>query len=131
MKTLVVFYSKTGNSKKVANAAIKELDCDYTELIFDESEKVIKGGVDPSGYEHVIMICPVWAFELAEPMKLYLKVHGEAIQNYSLIVTCGLFGLRTCVNNCVKAIKKRPVKTVKIKDKRVKENDFDIKEILR
>ena len=130
MKTLVVYYSKTGNSKKVANTVIKELNCDDTELIYDETAKTIKGASDPSEYERVILICPIWAFSLAEPMKLYLKEYGKSIKSYTLIVTCGLFGLRGCISNCVAATGKQPEKTMKIKGKNVQADDFDIKPIL-
>ena len=130
MKTLVVYYSKTGNSKKVAEAVIKKLSCDNAELIYDEAAKTIKGAPDPSGYERVILLCPIWAFSLAEPMKLYLKAYGKSIKNYSLIVTCSLFGLRGCVGNCVAAIGKRPVKSMKIKSKDVGSGSFDIKPII-
>ena len=130
MKTLVVCFSKTGNSKKVAEAAVKELSCDYAELIFDETAKKTEGAVDPSEYEHVMLICPIWAFSLPEPMKMYLQEHGKSIKNYSLIVTCGLFGLRGCVSNCVSAIGKAPQKSVKIKAKDAKAGNFDIKSAL-
>jgi len=127
MNTLVVYYSKTGNSKKAAEAVIEELGgCDFAELAFDENAKTIEGAVDPSGYERVVLLCPIWAFSLPEPMKLYLKEHGKSIQKYSLIVTCSLFGLRGCVSNCVKAIGKPPLKSMKIKGKNVKAGSFDV-----
>ena len=130
MKTLVVYFSKTGNTKRVAEAAIKELDgCDVAELLFDEKANTIEGAVDPSGYERVVLLSPIWAFSLAEPMKLYLKEFGKSIQNYSLIVTCGMFGLRGCVRNCVKAAGKPPVKSIKIRAKHVIAGSFDIKGI--
>ena len=131
MKTLVVCYSKTGNAKKVAAAVAKELDCECCELVYDEVGKTISGAVEPSGYERLILVCPIWAFELAEPMKLYLGKYGKSIKKYSLIVTCSLFGLRTCVNNCVKAIGSKPEKSMKIKGKNVKANAFDITGILQ
>ena len=130
MKTLVVYYSKTGNTKKVAKAVIKELNCDDVELIYDETTKTIKSAPDPSGYERVILLCPIWAFSLAEPMKLYLKKYGKSIKNYSLIVTCSLFGLRGCIGNCVAAIGKQPQKSMKIKAKYVESGGFDIKPII-
>jgi len=126
----VVYYSKTGNTKKAAEAVIKELGCESAELLYDESAKTIEGAVDPSGFERVILLCPIWAFSLAEPMKLYLKEHGKAINSYSLIVTYGLFGLRGCISNCVKAIGKPPVKSMKIRDKYTKADNFDVKPAL-
>lgn len=130
MKTLVVCYSKTGNSKIVATTVAKELDCECCELVYDEASKTISGAVDPTDYERVILICPIWAFELAEPMKLYLAAYGKSIKKYSLIVTYSMFGLRTCVGNCVKAIGSQPTMSMKIKGKNVKTGAFDITGIL-
>ena len=130
MKTLVVFYSKTGNTKKVAQSVIKELGCESAELLYDEKANTIEGAVDPSGYERVFLLCPIWAFSLAEPVKLYLKEHGKAINSYSLIVTYGLFGLRGCVSNCVKAIGKPPAMSMKIKGKNAIAGNFDVKQLV-
>ena len=131
MKTLVVYYSKTGNAKKVAEIVINELGgCDHAALIFDEKANTIEGAADPSGYERVILVCPIWAFSLSTPMKLYLKEYGKSIQSYSLIVTCGMIGLRGCVKNCVKATGKQPLKSMKIKDKHLKADNFDVKPAL-
>jgi len=126
MKTLVVYYSKTGNSKKVAEAVIPELGCDFAELIYNEAEKTIEGAADPSDYERVILVCPVWALSLPEPMKLYLKEYGKAIKNYSLIVTCGRLGLRGCVRNCAAAIGSKPQKALKFRSKAVKADSFNV-----
>jgi len=130
MNTLAVFYSKTGNTRKVAEIVIKELGCKHAELSYDENTKTIGGAANPSEYERVILLCPIWAFAPAEPMKLYLKEFGASIQSYSLVVTCGMFGLRSCVRNCVKAIGKKPMSAMKIRDKKLKADDFDIKPII-
>ena len=126
MKTLVVYYSKSGNTKKVAEALIQKLGCDSAELEYDETAKSISGGADPSGYERVVLLSPIWAFSLAEPMKLYLHEHGKQIQAYSLIVTCMGLGLWGSVKNCVKATGKRPEKAMKIRSKLVLAGDYDI-----
>lgn len=131
MKTLAVYFSKTGNSKKVAEAVIKELGCDYAELTYDEKANTMGGARDPSDYERVILLCPIWAFSLAEPMKQYLKEYGGSIKEYSLIVTYSLFGLRGCVRNCVKAIGSQPQKALKLRGKKVKADDFEVTSFLQ
>jgi len=130
MKTLVVCYSKTGNAKTIAAAVAKKLDCKYCELAFDEAGKTISGAVDPSDYERVILVCPIWAFEPAEPMKLYLGAYGKSIKKYSLIVTYSLFGLRSCVRYCTKTLGSKPEKSIKIKGKNANAGAYDIAGIL-
>ena len=130
MKTLVVYYSKTGTTKKVAQAIIDSKSCDFDELQYDEKAKTIGSSRNPADYEHIIILAPVWAFALAEPVKLYLGQYKSDIKKYDLIVTCGMFGLRGCVKNCVSAIGKPPENALIFKAKHVKSGNFDISAVL-
>ena len=130
MKTLVVYYSKTGTTKKVAQAVIAGKNCDYDELRYDEKTKELNYSGNPSDYEHIILLSPVWAFSLAEPMKIYLAKYGRVIKSYDLIVTCGGWGLRGCIKNCRSSIGKAPGSALIFKAKRVKNEDFDISAVL-
>jgi len=130
MNTLVVYFSKTGNTKKVAEDVIKELGCDHAVLTYDEKADKTEGFKDPSGYERVILLCPIWAFRLPAPMKQYLKEYGASIKSYSLIVTYSLFGLRGCVRNCVTSIGSQPHKAFKLKGKKVIAGEYDVRLML-
>ena len=50
MKTLIVYYSKTGTTKKVAQTLIEKKNCDYDELQYDEKTKTVSHTHDPSDY---------------------------------------------------------------------------------
>ena len=130
MKTLAVYYSKTGNTQKVANALASGGACDLDELQYDEATKAIRHALDPSDYERVVILAPVWAFGLANPMKQYIAKHKSAIKQYDLIVTCGLWGLRGCVKHCLSSIGSPPGKAMKIKAKDAKAGTFDVSGIL-
>ena len=130
MKTLVVCYSKTGTTKKVAGAVVAGKGCDIDDLIYDEKTKEIQCTKDPSEYEHIILLSPVWVFSLAEPMKIYLSRHGSKIRNYDLIVTCAGFGLRGCVKNCLSSIGKPPANSLIFRAKQVQQGNFDLSAIL-
>ena len=130
MKTLVVYYSKTGTTRKVAQALAAEKGCDSDELHFDEKTKSIDCALDPAGYGCVILLAPIWAFSLAEPMKLYIAKHKSSIKRYGLIVTCSAFGLRGCIRNCLSSIGAKPEIALKLKAKDVKQGSYDIGPIL-
>ena len=130
MKILVAYYSKTGTTRKVAQAVIAEKNCDFDEVHFDEKTKLIDYVRDPSEYERVVLLAPVWAFSLAEPMKMYVAENKSKIKQYDLIVTCGAFGLRGCIKHCSSSIGKRPDNAVKLKAKDVKRDSYDIGAIL-
>ncbi|MDR3209120.1 MAG: hypothetical protein LBT36_00635 [Oscillospiraceae bacterium] len=126
MKTLVVYYSKTGNTRRVAEAVIAVLGCDSDALAYDEAAKTARGAREPGAYEHVVLLSPVWAFSLAAPMKLYLAAHKTAIKRYSLIVTCGRMGLTGCVRNCKAALGRAPDAAMKIRARDAAAGVFDV-----
>ena len=126
VKTLIVYYSKTGNTRRVAEALISEKNCDSDELLYDEKAKHIDFARDPSGYDCVILLTPVWALSLAEPMKLYVAKHKSTIKRYALIVTCGAVGLRGCARNCLSSIGIKPEIALKFRSKHVKQGDYDL-----
>ena len=130
MKTLVVYYSKTGTTKRVADSIIASKDCDFDELVYNEKEKSIESVRNPLDYEHIILLSPVWAFSLAEPMKIYIEKNKSDIKQYGLIVTCGVFGLRGCVKNCLSVIGRPPKNALIFKAKQVKRGNFDISAVL-
>ena len=129
MKTLAICYSKTGNTKKVADALVDKLKCDLEELQYDETSQTIMTFFDPKEYDRVVLLAPVWAFSLAEPMKLYINKFRADIKKYSLVVTCGLFGLNGCIGNCRKVLGKPPHIAMKFRAKNVKKGTFEIGDV--
>jgi len=131
MATLVVYYSKTGTTKKVAETVISKLNCDFDELRYDEGTKTIQSTCNPSEYDCVILLSPIWAFSLAAPVKSYITQHKSKIKTYRLIVTCGRIGLRGCIRNCKSVIGRSPEKAVKFMAKDVVAGNFDIDSAIR
>jgi flavodoxin len=90
MKALVAYYSRTGNSKKIALEIAKKLNADIDE-IKDKKKKGIFGMVwscrqaikrksslidyskDASDYDLVVLGGPVWAFNLLPQLRKYLE----------------------------------------------------------
>ncbi|MCL2045355.1 MAG: hypothetical protein FWG88_03105 [Oscillospiraceae bacterium] len=130
MNTLVVYYSKTGNTEKVAKAIIEKKNCDFDILEYDDKTKKMSSKLDPALYEHIILLSPIWAFSLAEPMKQYILKHNAAIKQYDLVVTCGGIGLRGCIKNCLSSIGFPPRNAMKFRSKQVKSGDFDISAVI-
>jgi flavodoxin len=67
MKILVTFYSKTGNTKKVAEAIYNALNEDNAEL------EPIKDVRDPGDYDMIICGFPVHAHSVPMPVQNFLK----------------------------------------------------------
>ncbi len=110
MKSAVVYYSYSGNTKMVAERLVSALSAqgstapfplkDLKETrsflgqcgrAFRHATTDIEGApLDVSGYTHVCIGTPVWAFAPAPPVTTYLKT-CEAIagRKVLLFVTCG------------------------------------------
>ena len=130
MNTLVVYYSKTGNTEKVAKSIIEKKNCDFDILQYDAKGKLMSSKLEPALYDHVILLSPVWAFSLADPMKQYIHKYKADIKQYDLVVTCGGFGLSGCIKNCLSSIGFPPQNAMKFRSKQVKSGDFDISAVI-
>ena len=113
----------------VADAVIEQNEYDYEQLHYDNKTKEITYTKNPADYDHVILLSPVWAFALAEPMKQYIATHAADIKGYDLIVTCGVWGLRGCVKNCLSAIGRPPNNALIFRAKDVRRGAYDIRAV--
>lgn len=111
MKTLIVFYSRTGITKRVAQKLALELNADVEELI-DKDKRAgawgyIKSGreamqkklaiiepprYNPADYDLVIMGTPTWAYAMACALRTYLTSHKGEIKRIAFFATHGSDG---------------------------------------
>jgi flavodoxin len=107
-KTLVVYYSRSGTTRKVAEAIVASLKCDCEEiegvrryrglfgLIIGGSQAARKKcppikppQKDPAQYDVVIIGTPVWASTMASPVRTWLTQHRRKFNNVALFCTMG------------------------------------------
>jgi len=117
MKTLVMYYSNTGNTKTVAEALAGRMNADIEEIrerkarpalqVPKEGEKPEGSGVmkaamagflglssriedamhDPSAYDLVVVGTPVWAGGLVPPVRSYIKKHRKGMHLVAFFCT--------------------------------------------
>ncbi|MFT4104717.1 MAG: flavodoxin [Lacrimispora sp.] len=114
MKALVLYYSYTGNTEKIARQISETLNCDMAEIqpvkaypgsynaTVNQSEKEIKNGYepeikplkyDPQDYDTVILGFPVWWYTFAPPIKTALSsVNWEEKTVYAFATNAGWLG---------------------------------------
>lgn len=106
MKTLVVFYSRSGTTKRVAQEVAKALNADIDELIDKKSRKGFLGFLragydatrgktteiefekDPYDYDLVIVGTPIWNGRVTPAIRTYLLQNREKIKNAAFFSTC-------------------------------------------
>lgn len=101
-KYLVLYYSKTGNSKFVAKKISQELSCDIKEIIpvfngllplFLISLLKINIPVnislkDLSGYDEIVIVGPIWGGLLVSPLRSVIAKCVKSSKNFDIAVTC-------------------------------------------
>lgn len=103
MKTAIVYYSYTGNTRKVAELVQKKLDCDIIEIkpkkdikekgfasyvtgglrsMKKEAPELMEYSFNQNDYDFIILASPVWAFTYAPTMRSFMekeKIQGKKV----------------------------------------------------
>ena len=106
MKILVIFYSRSGKTKKIAEAISEILKCDNEEIFDIKNREGIVGflsaGTDanlrrltaikeiknnPSLYDLVIIGTPIWSSNISAPIRTYLFLHKEEFKKVAFFCT--------------------------------------------
>ena len=105
MKSLVVFYSRTGKTKEAGKAISLNLKSDIDEIIDDKSRKGIFGWLgggrdalrekltkirykkNPIDYDLVVIGTPVWAGRMTPAIRTYLS--KNKFKSIAFFCTCG------------------------------------------
>jgi flavodoxin len=109
MKSLVVYYSRTGKTKFVAETIAAELGSDIEEIVDLKSREGKMGWMsatrdasseketqfvptkkNPNDYDLLIIGTPVWAFNLTPAIRSYLKNNDLSGKKVALFFTLGI-----------------------------------------
>jgi flavodoxin len=132
-RVLVVYYSRSGVTARVARSLAARLGADVEEIV-DRSDRsgpsgFVRSLIDallerpakinavkhaPSAYELVVIATPVWAHRLAAPMNAWLKAYGAALPSSAFLCTLGGRGAELALEKMVQICGRRPVAHCKI-----------------
>ncbi len=143
MSTLLIFYSRTGITKKVAELISENLTSENEE-IFDTKNRLgffgwLKSGKDammkkltilekitnnPASYDLIIIGTPIWASNMSTPIRTYITENFDKIKNVAFFCTEGSKGGEKCFKRMAKLCEKEPVATLEIKSKDIKKGIY-------
>ena len=111
LRALVAFYSRTGTTKKAAQAIADALQSDIEEIhdtkdrsgalgylgaakdaVMKRSASIEEPAKDPAAYDVVIVGTPVWAFTMSAPVRAYLEYGKTSLPNVAFFCTKGNSG---------------------------------------
>lgn len=147
MKTLVVFYSRTGNNKKIADLIKEKIGGDIEEIIDLKNRKGLIGWIrsgmdaslkretkikdivnDPENYDMIIVGTPVWAGSITPALRTYLNRNKDKIKDYALFSVSGFGEKNRKISDVIKSIlKKKPKAVLFISDKELKKKLYSNK----
>ena len=106
-KILVVYYSKTGNTERVAKDVASRLGADIEEIVDRKKRGGIIGWIfggrdamrkslteieiekDPKNYDLVIVGTPTWAWNMTPAVRTYLQKVRDGLKNAAYFTTSG------------------------------------------
>jgi menaquinone-dependent protoporphyrinogen IX oxidase len=132
-KILVVYYSRSGTTRTIAQAIERTLSCDIEE-IRDRSDRSGMGGYiracfdsirnrpgnidslrhDPGAYDLVIVGTPVWAHSMSAPVRSFLASHGARLKDVAFFCTLGGSGAGSAFAKMQALLGKKPRATCAI-----------------
>jgi flavodoxin len=107
-KVLVVYYSRTGATRRLAEALAKALRADIEPIVDCANRSGIFGYLrsvaeslqkrsapikpmktDPASYDLVVIGTPVWAWSVSSPVRSYLAANKERLPDVAFFCTMG------------------------------------------
>jgi flavodoxin len=143
MKTLVVYYSRTGNTKMISEDISGSLKCDIEEIVDKEKRGGIIGYIksgyeasrnklsviedpkhDLSQYELLIVGTPVWAGKMSVPVRAYLHQNMDKIPLLACFCTCGRSGIEGTINDITEYTNITPMASFGLNSSEIKSGSY-------
>lgn len=146
MKTLIVYYSRTGTTKKVAELLKQKLNCDLEEIIDTKDRKgpigYMLGGRDamkeilteikpieknPADYDLVIIGTPVWASNMVPAVRTYITAQKDKLKKVAFLTTYDGSGFEKTFKRMGDLANSQPITTLDLKTAEVVKNQTEEK----
>lgn len=145
MKTLVVFYSRTGRTRKVAEKLARLMGAETEELLEPGKDRagalgfmlagrdaMLKRPVDlapvekdPAAFDLVVLGSPVWAFTMCPAIRAYAAAQAGAIRKVAFYCTHGGGGPSRSFSQAEEVLGKPLAATLSLLDKAIDRNEVD------
>jgi flavodoxin len=147
MKILVVYYSKTGNTKRLASDIATGLGADLEEIIDKKDRKgainwILSGRdamkklpteigdfKDPQNYDLVVVGTPVWAWTMVPAVRTYLNLTKDNIAKLVCLVTADSSNTQKVVADIEEVVGKKSVASLGLIAKDLKDTELYNKKV--
>jgi len=138
MTTLLVYYSRTGTTKKVAEKISSILKCENLEIIAERDRKGIAGYIisgkeaiakkitaikkiekNLSDFELIIIGTPIWGGNISSPIRTVLEEYKNKFKKIAFFATQGGNGAERAFSEMEKITGLKPLSTMTLTTKEV------------
>lgn len=146
MKTIVIFYSRTGTTKKVAEMIAEKIGAEIEEIkdTVDRSGAMgyMRSGRDamkkrltrldpflknPADYDLVVIGTPIWGWNMSVPVRTFVTDQKDSLRKVAFFCTMGGSGDKKAFSEMAEIIGKKPVATLALTTKEVVSGDISEK----
>lgn len=143
MKTLIVYYSRTGTTKKVAELIKEKLQCDIEEIITEANFFGLLGYVkcgfqafykkmpairtvefDARAYDLVVIGTPVWASNMSSPIRTFLAQQKDSFKQVAFFCTHSSTGCGSTFNDMSALVGKEPIARLNLQARTVAKEEY-------
>ena len=137
-KTLVVYHSRSGNTRRVAQRIAEALGADLDEIrivhplsgplgyAFCAIEAILgltpalrPARFEPDHYDCVVVGTPVWFWSVSSPVRSWLALHGPLLQRVAFFCTMGGSGAERAFASMAALCEAQPTATMALTDAQV------------
>ncbi len=143
MKTLVVYYSRTGTTRKVAEIIKEKLRGDIEEItaeanffgllgymrcgfqaFYKKMPKIRAVGFDLGSYDFVVIGTPVWAGNMSSPIRTFLAQQKENFKQVAFFCTHSSTGCGNTFNDMSALVGKEPIARLGLQARAVAKEEY-------
>ena len=146
MKILVVYYSRTGTTKKIGDFLAEKLGAEVEEIRDTVNRNGVKGylisgrdamkkrltklepaTLNPAEYDLVIIGTPIWGWNVSTPVRTYITEQKDNFKKVAFFCTMGGSGNEKAFTEMEKIIGQKPIGTFSVLTREVANNNFSEK----
>lgn len=143
MKTLVIFYSRTGSTRHIAESISQMLDCDMEEIIdlksrsgvlgflsacidalFKKCTHIKKAKEQVEAYDLVIIGTPIWVGRLSSPVRTYLSQNFEHFKKIAFFCSKGTKDKGIYFDEMEKLAGIKPIASLQVREDDVRNEEY-------
>jgi flavodoxin len=144
-RTLIVYHSRSGYTRRIARALARRLDADLDEIHIVQPMGGIVGYTlcaieaiaglapalkpahrDPAAYDLVVVGTPVWFWSLSSPVRSWLETHPLLRQRVAFFCTMGGSGATRVFDAMSELGRCTPVATLALTDSEIEHRHLDV-----